>query len=299
MRALRLAAIVAVLGVMTLLLMPLQGLATRRGWPLAARLPWYWQRVARRMIGVRVRVVGRPATPPLLIAANHVSWLDITLLGSVVPVSFIAKAEVAGWPVLGTLARLQRTIFIDRTRRAETGRAAAAIAHRVGDGDIMVLFAEGTTGDAARVLPFRSALIGAAGVAAGSASITVQPVALVYTAIHGVATGYADRPRLAWYGDMDFMPHFRVVAGLGAIDAVVAFGEPIVLGPGQDRKQVAEACNIAVRRMVEAARAGAASPNGHPDRVFSPASKGAKGTAKAGTAVDIAAPDEEVVNRVS
>ncbi|KAB2867468.1 MAG: 1-acyl-sn-glycerol-3-phosphate acyltransferase [Bauldia sp.] len=299
MRSLRLGTIVVILGAMTFLLMPLQVLATRRGWPLAARLPWYWQRVARRVIGLRVEVVGAPAQPPLLIAANHLSWLDITLLGSVLPVSFIAKAEVAGWPVLGTLARLQRTVFIDRTRRAETARAAEAIARRVGDGDVMVLFAEGTTGDAARVLPFRSALIGAAAVAAGSSSITVQPVALAYTRIRGLPTGYADRPRLAWYGDMEFLPHFRHVVDLGAIDAVVAFGEPIVLGPDHDRKQVAEACFSAVRRMVETARGGAASPNGHPDPVFSPAAKGAKGTETSGAVAGIAATGREITNRVS
>ncbi len=139
MQALRLAVLVGVLGPLTFLLMPLQILATRRNWRLAATLPWIWQRVARRMIGLRVTVVGTPAKPPLLIAANHVSWLDITTLGSVLPVSFIAKAEVAGWPVLGTLARLQRTVFIDRTRRVETGRATAAIARRVSEGDVMVL----------------------------------------------------------------------------------------------------------------------------------------------------------------
>ena len=298
MRALRLAATVVVLGVFTFVMMPLQLLAIRRGWRIAAKLPFVWQRIARRMIGLRVTVVGTPAKPPLLVAANHVSWLDITTLGSVLPVSFIAKAEVAGWPILGTLARLQRTVFIDRSRRAETGRAAAAIARRVGDGDVMVLFAEGTTGDATRVLPFRSSLIGAAGAAAGTRSVTVQPVAIVYTRIHGVAAGYADRPRFAWYGDMEFMPHFKVVAGLGAIDAVVAFGTPIVLGSGHDRKEVAEACFAEVRRMVEEAQ-GRASPNGHPDPVFSPPAKGGKGSERFGAAEGFDAPQKEIVNRVS
>ena len=79
------------------------------------------------------------------------------------PVSFVAKAEVASWPVLGTLARLQRTIFIDRTRRQHTGVVAErSRPARRRNGEVVVLFAEGTTGDGNRVLPFRSALLGAA-----------------------------------------------------------------------------------------------------------------------------------------
>ena len=298
MQALRLAVLVGVLGPLTFVLMPLQILATRRNWRLAATLPWIWQRVARRMIGLRVTVVGTPAKPPLLIAANHVSWLDITTLGSVLPVSFIAKAEVAGWPVLGTLARLQRTVFIDRTRRVETGRATAAIARRVSEGDVMVLFAEGTTGDGTRILPFRSSLIGAAGAASGAKAVTVQPVAIAYTRIQGIPTGYADRTLYAWYGDTDFVPHFRTVAMLGAIDAVVAFGTPIVLGPDHDRKQVAEACCDEVRRMIAAAT-GRASSDRHPVPVFSRPAKGAKGSDQEGAAAATAAPSEEIVSRVS
>ena len=129
-------------------------MAIRRNWPLAAKLPWYWQRIACAIVGIRVRVDGEPAAPPLLIAANHISWLDISVLGSVLPVSFVAKAEVAGWPVVGTLARLQRTVFIDRDppyRRPAS--ATEAIAARVGRGDVMVLFAEGTTGDGNRSCP--------------------------------------------------------------------------------------------------------------------------------------------------
>jgi 1-acyl-sn-glycerol-3-phosphate acyltransferase len=128
MRWLRVAATVIVLAVVTVVLMPIQSIAIRRHWPIAARLPWHWQRIACRMAGIRVRVDGKPTSPPLLIAANHISWLDISVLGSVLPVSFVSKAEVAGWPVVGTLARLQRTVFIDRTRRSQTASATQAIA---------------------------------------------------------------------------------------------------------------------------------------------------------------------------
>lgn len=94
--------------------------------------------------------------------SNHVSWLDIIVLGSLRPLSFVAKSEIAGWPVVGTLARLQRTVFIDRARRADTAAVNAAVARRLAGGDLIVLFAEGTTGDGTRLLPFRSSLVGAA-----------------------------------------------------------------------------------------------------------------------------------------
>ncbi|MCB1488194.1 MAG: 1-acyl-sn-glycerol-3-phosphate acyltransferase [Bauldia sp.] len=287
-----------VLGIVTIVLMPLQILATRFGWRLAALLPYYWQRIARWLVGLRVRVTGTPAKPPLLLTANHISWLDITVLGSVMPLSFVAKAEVAGWPVLGTLARLQRTVFIDRTKRLQTGAATAEIAQRVGAGDVMVLFAEGTTGDGNRILPFRSALIGAAGAAAGTGTITVQPVAVTYTRIGGIPVGASDRPGLAWYGEMPFVAHFSRLIGRGGIDAVVSFGEPIHFTPESDRKKVAEECFESVREMDELART-ATSYSGKGDRLFSPQPKNAKGTGSPAAANLAGQAGEGIVDRVS
>src|SRR5262249_146545 len=168
-----------------------------RNWPIAARLPWYWQRLACAIAGIRVRVDGVPAATPLLIAANHISWLDISVLGSVLPVSFVSKAGVGGWPVVGTLDPLERTGVIERTRRSQAASQSEGIADRVGRGDVIVLFAEGTTGDGNRILPFRSALLGAARAASGAGLITVQPVAITYAAIHGVPIGRVDRPMIA------------------------------------------------------------------------------------------------------
>jgi 1-acyl-sn-glycerol-3-phosphate acyltransferase len=219
---------VAVLAIVTLALWPLQALAMRFDWPIARRLPMLWQRAACKVAGFHVTVEGEPAAPPLLIAANHVSWMDISVLGSVLPVSFIAKSEVGGWPVVRTLSRLQRSVYIERQKRTKTGAAAEAIASRVSRGDIMVLFAEGTTGDGARILPFRSALLGAARAAAGEAgAVTVQPVALTYLRIHGLPIGFADRPTIAWYGDMGIEDNFVEAVGWGSVEAVVSFGEPI------------------------------------------------------------------------
>ncbi|MCP4385507.1 MAG: 1-acyl-sn-glycerol-3-phosphate acyltransferase [Hyphomicrobiales bacterium] len=298
MGRLRTVGVVSVLFAYTLVLMPLQMVATWRNWRIAGVIPCHWQRVARRMIGLRVTIKGTPARPPLLITANHISWLDITVLGSVMPLSFIAKAEVGTWPVLGTLARLQRTVFIDRTRRSQTGNAANAIARRVVHGDVMVLFPEGTTGDGNRILPFRSALIGAAGAVSGMKNMTVQPVAVTYVGIQGVPVGRADRPGLAWYGDMDFIGHFRNLVERGAVDAVVSFGEPIPFGQESDRKKVAEECYLSVRRMAEEAQRGSpGSSNGQ--RLFSPGQKAAKGTSPGSAGGYADRGGREIANRAS
>jgi 1-acyl-sn-glycerol-3-phosphate acyltransferase len=255
MKPLRVAFIIAILAILTFVLMPLQILATRLHWPLAAQIPHFWQRLAARLIGIRVRVVGTPARPPLLLTSNHVSWIDIVVLSTALPVSFIAKAEVAGWPAVGTLARLQRTVFVEREKKTRTRSEGEVIARRVDRGDVMVLFAEGTTGDGRHLRPFKSALLGAAGAAvAGDQPVTIQPVAIVYQRIQGLPLGQGDWPLVAWYGDMDLSPHLVRLVTLGALDAAVCFGEPITFSPESDRKAVARACHRSVRRMIAEAR---------------------------------------------
>lgn len=291
---------VFVLAIVTLVLWPLQALAMRFDWPIARKLPMIWQRIACKVAGFRVTVEGKPAAPPLLIAANHVSWMDISVLGSVLPVSFIAKSEVSGWPIVRTLSRLQRSVYIERQKRSKTGAAAEAIASRVSRGDIMVLFAEGTTGDGTRVLPFRSALLGAARAAAGAGgAVTVQPVALTYLRIHGLPIGFADRPTIAWYGDMGIEDNFVKAVGWGSVEATVSFGEPIPFGPDADRKAVAEACHRAVRAMVADVRRRAVIMPARQGGRFSAPPKDAKGTADMPDGASAAAPADRMTSRVS
>ncbi len=268
----RLVLLVLVLALTTLLFLPFQLFAMRFLPRRAGILPMVWQRVAAFMVGLRVRVEGTPAAArPLLIVSNHVSWLDIVTLGSLMPVSFIAKREVSEWPVVRRLARLQRSVFIDRARRTATAEAGEAIANRLAGGDALVLFAEGTTGDGISVLPFRSALVGAAAKASSGAAtngdgsaraetITIQPVAIVYTAMQGLPIGRLRMTDIAWHGDMDLAPHLSNLVATGAVDAVVAFGTPVVLGAGTDRKQATAAAEREVRAMVRRIRAERLKP---------------------------------------
>jgi 1-acyl-sn-glycerol-3-phosphate acyltransferase len=228
--------------------------ATGRG----MRVAQLWQRCVCRLLGIRITVLGAPAAErPLLLLANHSSWLDIPVLGAVAPVSFVAKSEVAGWPMVGLLAKLQRSVFVDRERRHATGARADEMAGRLSRGDIIVLFAEGTSSDGSVVLPFRSALVGAAQRAVGDGgSANVQSVAVVYRRFHGLPLGRQHRHLVAWYGDGDLLPHLRRVLSEGGIDVTVVFGPVRRIATTDDRKVIARDAGELVRRQVAALNAG-------------------------------------------
>jgi 1-acyl-sn-glycerol-3-phosphate acyltransferase len=254
----RSAFIVLVLGLVSIIGIPLQWISLKLGLPSRRWIPWLFHNIALRMMGVRVSRRGAPAHErPLLLVSNHASWLDIPVLTSILPVIFIAKSEVARWPLFGLFAKLQRSVFVDRTKRQATGEVNRAIASRLSDGDPVVLFGEGTAGDGNRVMPFRSALLGALREAlGGNGRGFVQPVSIAYTRLQGLPMGRQHRPSAAWYGHMSLLPHLRGVLREGAIDVIVTFGTPFEVEPGGDRKLLAKSTEDAVRRMTAAALAG-------------------------------------------
>lgn len=240
---------------------PLQWISMKLRLPTARYIPVLFHRISLKALGVRIHLKGTcQQQGAVLITANHSSWLDIPVLGSLQPLSFIAKSEVSGWPVFGLLAKLQRTVFVNRTRRSETGAVTAEIAQRLKSGDAMVLFPEGTSSDGNQVLPFRSALIGAAKAAmtagrdeknAGEQRpVWIQPLSVAYNGIQGLAMGRQHRHMVAWYGDMDLIPHLWAVMKEGAIDVTVTFGEPIFFDGSTNRKSVALKAEQSVRDMM-------------------------------------------------
>ncbi|MGU3495248.1 lysophospholipid acyltransferase family protein [Xanthobacteraceae bacterium A53D] len=254
----RIGAVLTAVALVTLIGLPLQWLSLSLGLPSRRWIPTLYHRILLRLIGVRVRIIGAPATErPLLILANHVSWLDICVVGSLTPLFFVAKSEVAGWPLIGLLAKFQRTVFVDRNRRSATGSVNQEIATRLGEGDPVVLFAEGTSSDGNRVLPFRTALVGAVREAFATAgSMTVQPLAVTYVRVQGLPMGRRHRPLAAWYGDMDLAPHLLAVLRHGAIDVEVRYGQPMALDGDHDRKSVTRAAEAEVRLLHGRAIAG-------------------------------------------
>ena len=236
---------------MTPLLISIQWLVETLGLPGWGFIARNYYRVLVRILGINVRVDGQPVRDrAVLFVSNHVSWADILVIGSVMPIAFVSKAEVGKWPLVGAAARLQKTVFVDRTRRQQTGDAIAEMVKRLEDGISVMLFAEGTSSDGNRVLPFRSALIGAvreAGARAGG--ITVQPMSIGYTRVNGIPMGRLHRPLIAWYGDLDFMPHIKALLAAGPIDAVVNYGEPFTADAGSDRKVMAKRLEDDVRKL--------------------------------------------------
>ena len=168
---------------LTLVLVPPYFLATAlRINPVVRWAPVVYHRILCVILGIRVQVRGkRSDVTPTLFVSNHVSYLDIVVTGSLVPTSFVAKAEVATWPFFSTLAKAQRTIFIER-RTGKTSASRDEMLRRLNTGDNLMLFPEGTSSDGTRVLPFRSALFGVAQLRRDDKPITVQPIAIALRA---------------------------------------------------------------------------------------------------------------------
>lgn len=254
----------AVIAVTALFMGLAQYLVIKTGWGNPASIPRWWHRIVLWGLGIRVTVRGRMASErPLLIASNHTSWTDIMVLGSVDDVCFIAKSEIDGWPIFGWLARLQRTVFVERDRKGKSGEQANVLAKRLAAGDAMVLYPEGSTSDGNMVLPFKSTLFGAATMAIRSGAtdkVYIQPLAIAYVRLHGMPMGRQHRRLAAWIGDMDLVPHLSVLLREGGIDAELHFGEPVEFTAASDRKAMTRATEDEVRRMLAGALRDARRP---------------------------------------
>ncbi len=240
----------------TLVLVPVQLLAMRTGWYSENLARGLWHRINIKALGFRIHVVGE-VTPqrPLLIASNHISWTDIEVMASQLDATFIAKSDIEAWPVIGKLFRLQRPIFVERHRKRKTGDQVGEIAERMSGDQPIVLFPEGTTGDGNMILPFKTSLFGAATMAVGNGreSVHIQPVAVVYTRIHGLPMGRMYRPLAAWIGDTALLPHLSALLRGGGMDVELHFGTPIEFSAGSSRKATARQVETRVREMMQAA----------------------------------------------
>lgn len=242
----------------TLLLVPAQAVAVQFKLRAAETIPIFYHRACCRLLGLRVTVNGeRSRKRPTLFVGNHSSYIDIAVFGSLVPASFVAKSEIAGWPFFGMLAKLQRSVFVDR-RMHSTGRQRDEIVQRLERGDNLVLFPEGTSDDGNAVLPFRSALLAVAERRFGpeASTLSLQPFSIAYVGLNGVPLGRGLRPLVAWYGDMELAPHLWQLMGLGRIEVVVTFHEPVAIERFASRKALTEHCYREVAAGVAGALAG-------------------------------------------
>ncbi|HZG08938.1 MAG TPA: lysophospholipid acyltransferase family protein [Allosphingosinicella sp.] len=217
-----------------LLLLPLH-----YGWRLTgADSPWprRWLWWVGRAAGFKTIVRGTPLGKRVLFVANHLSWLDIMILAGATGAAFVSKDEVARWPVLGWLARLNRTIFVNRSERRAVHGQADAVRTALASGQPVALFPEGTTDGGTEVLPFRASLLSA--LFPPLPGIRVQPVALDYGA---AAAG------IAWVGQEAAADNARrVLSRRGTTQVTLHFLAPLDPSEAHHRKALAESSRSAI-----------------------------------------------------
>lgn len=233
----------------TLLLIPVQMLLIRSGSPLMRQLPHVYHRSLAWLLRVKVRTIGRPHRgSPTLFVSNHISWLDIVVLSAALPGSFVAKREVNDWPFFGLLARLQRTVFVDRDRRHRTADHRDEMGERLESGDSLILFPEGTSSDGLRIHSFKSAFFALAEQPVQGRPLTVQPVSIGYAKLNHMPVGRRWMSIFAWVGDEDLLPHLWRFLKAGPSEAVLEFHEPVTMARFASRKGMAAWCH---QRVIE------------------------------------------------
>jgi 1-acyl-sn-glycerol-3-phosphate acyltransferase len=212
----------------------------------------YWVGV-RRILGLRLTVRGVVAQGrPVLFVANHCSWIDIVALGSVLPGCFVSKADVAGWPAVGWVAKLGRTVFVSRGKATMVAERDE-MNRRLAKGDNIILFPEGTTSDGTRILPFQSGFLA---IAAAAARPEIQVVTIVYDGLEGLPVRRRDRPEISWYGDMDMATHFPVIGRRRSFHATLVLDPPIAAAAFANRKVLARAIAARLTENAAALRQG-------------------------------------------
>lgn len=207
-----------------------------------ARGTW---RILLAGFGVAVTVRGKPLPEAgTLYVSNHISWMDIPVLGLVLDAGFVAKGEIAGWPILGKLTQAYGCLFVERERRGQAADQAAALASHLEADRGIVLFPEGTTGLGTGVLPFRSSLFAMVpGIGVEPCAVRVQPVVVRYRRRDGSPLSPEEQRQVAWINDDALLPNALGVAGMRAMIAEVWFEEPVC---ATERKALARACEAVV-----------------------------------------------------
>ncbi len=204
-------------------------------------IPWVFHRGLARSLGLVIHTHGRPLRRgPVLYVANHLSWVDIPVLGAHIRASFVAKSEVRGWGPVGWLASFAHTVYVARERRQNSAAQKDELAQRLRAGGSIILFPEGTNSDGQSVWPFKSSLFA---VVADVPGLRIQPVTLAYTRVNGLPVTRRQLPDLAWVGDTELAPHALAFMKLGTVRADIVFHDPIDPADFPDRKALARHCH--------------------------------------------------------
>ncbi|MFQ5622116.1 MAG: lysophospholipid acyltransferase family protein [Paracoccaceae bacterium] len=203
----------------------------------------FWGRFGLWCCGLTPEIRGEPMEHGGALVANHSTWIDILGLLAAAEVTFVSKAEVRTWPFIGPLARLGRTVFIERRQKAVRSEMALLSA-RIAAGDRMCFFPEGTSTDGSLVLDFRSSLFGAFHMPDHDTEIWVQPVSIGYAPPAGLPPDF-----YGWWGDMGFADNLLSVFGKSNGGRIrLSFHAPVKASDFTSRKTLARYCCEVVRR---------------------------------------------------
>ncbi len=202
---------------------------------------WWGRRILsswRKAIGHQLIIRGQLSTvKPTLFVANHSSYVDILVLGTFIPARFVAKQEVAKWPVIGWLSTLQGSVYIDRSRTAITD-GADKLTYYIDKGESLILFPEGTTSDGCRILPFGSSFFDIA----LKKNVVVQPITITYAGWDLLPMPRFMRKRCGWASpDIDLLPHLWALVQLGTVQTIVDLHPPFKAQDFASRKDLAQA----------------------------------------------------------
>ena len=204
-------------------------------------IPYFYHKICLRIFGIKIKTFGKVSiNSPILLISNHASYLDIIILGSLFKTSFIAKKEISKWPLLGILAKLQNTIFIDRRVSSLKNQENQIIKH-LNEKKNLVIFPEGTSSDGNRVLPFKSSLFNIFEKNLNS-KILVQTITIVYKKINGIPMNRIERKNITWHSNMDLIPNIFNVLKKLSIEVEIIFNDEFLPSKEYDRKKLALHC---------------------------------------------------------
>lgn len=205
--------------------------------PNAYLMPQLWHIGVCKIIGIKIVTVGKPVRDRQVIyVSNHLSYLDIPATGCFLRASFIAKDDIASWPVIGFLATIQQTAFISRSS-SKAKKVANALEIMIKEGKNLILFPEGTSSNGEHVLPFKSSLFSIAQ-PKDMKSIAIQPFIIDLLDVDGAPLTHDSRDLYAWYADMDFAPHIWEFMQKSGATVKLTFLDVIEPAPEQDRKEL-------------------------------------------------------------
>ena len=217
---------------MILILGPIQYILVKVKLSYRIYIPIIFHRILLKILGIKVKVIGKKTSlRPLILAGNHTSYIDIIILGSIMPICFIAKQEIKSWFLFGFLAKMQNTIFIKR-KNFKTLENIKNINKGLDFESAVVLFPEGTTNSGKKILNFKSSFFN---LFESNNTLGLQNFSLCYTHVNSMPIDNRTRPQVSWYGDMNIVTHLLNFLKLSSVNATVVL-HPIMQLKEQNRE---------------------------------------------------------------